>query len=118
MQLLANTQSSDQGPRQLAEIELKRARTNPAFPQSLVNVASHTSVDTATRQAALSTVRRFIESNWSPESADGEPQIPISNEVRHQLKQTLLDLALSPEEDRKVKISARYARRNIHGSYS
>jgi hypothetical protein len=109
VQLLANTQSSEQGPRQQAEIELKHARTNPAFPQSLANVASHTSVNTATRQAALTTLRLFIEGNWSPEQVDGEPQIPISNDARLQLKQTLLDLALSPEEDRKVKISARYA---------
>ncbi|KAI5463506.1 putative importin beta-5 subunit [Mariannaea sp. PMI_226] len=108
VQLLANTQSSEQAPRQQAEIELKRARTNPAFPQSLANVASHSSVDTSIRQAALTNLRLFIEGNWSPEQVEGEPQIPISDDVRVQLKQTLLDLALSPEGDRKVKISASY----------
>ncbi|KAH6995613.1 armadillo-type protein [Ilyonectria sp. MPI-CAGE-AT-0026] len=109
VQLLANTQLPDQAPRQQAEIELKRARSNPAFPLSLANVAAHTSIDTSIRQAALTNLRLFIEKNWSAEEDDSEPPIPIADESRGQLKQTLLDLALSPEEDRKVKISASYA---------
>jgi|SRR5688572_31427677 hypothetical protein len=107
VQLLANTQQQGQAPRQQAEIELKRARTNPAYPTSLVNVASHTSIDLAVRQAALSTLRLFIESEWSPEDLGSEPQIPISDEARAQIKQSLLDLALSQEDDRKIKTAAR-----------
>lgn len=107
IQLLSNTQLSEQAPRLQAEIELKRARTNPAFPLSLANVASHTSVETNIRQAALSTLRLFIQGNWSAEEQDEDGQVPIPDEVRGQLKQSLLDLALSPEEDRKVKIAAR-----------
>lgn len=110
VQLLANTQLPDQGPRQQAEIELKRARSNPAFPVSLANVASHTSVATAVRQSALSTLRLFIENNWAADDPGDEPQVPISDDARKLLQQSLLDLALSPEEDRKVKIAARYLR--------
>ncbi|KAF5657204.1 importin [Fusarium heterosporum] len=109
VQLLSNTQLSDQGPRQQAEIELKRARTNPAFPLSLANIAAHTSIETNIRQAALTNLRLFIENNWSNEELDDEPQIPISDEARAQLKQVLLDLVLSQDDDRKVKISASYA---------
>ncbi|KAM0384275.1 hypothetical protein ACHAPY_001651 [Fusarium culmorum] len=109
VQLLSNTQLPDQGPRQQAEIELKRARTNPAFPLSLANIAAHTSIETNIRQSALSNLRLFIENNWSNDELDDEPQTPISDEVRGQLKQVLLDLVLSQEEDRKVKISASYA---------
>jgi hypothetical protein len=108
VQLLANTQLPEQGPRQQAEIELKRARTNPAFPTSLANVASHTSIDTNVRQSALSTLRLFIEDNWAPDSNDpDEPLVPISDEARAQLRQSLLGLAMSAGEDRKVRISAR-----------
>lgn len=107
IQLLSNTQLPDQAPRQQAEIELKRAHTNPAFPQSLANIAAHTSVETNVRQAALSTLRLFIERNWAADELVDEPVIPIADDVRAQLRQTLLDLAVSPEEDRKVKISAR-----------
>lgn len=106
--VLANTQSPNQGPRQQAEIELKHARTNPAFPTSLANIAAHTSIDTGVRQAALSTLRLFIEKNWSPEDADAvEPRVEISEETRQQLRRALLDLALSNEDNRKVKIAAR-----------
>ncbi|KAM4054564.1 importin subunit beta-5 [Hirsutella rhossiliensis] len=109
VQLLANTQLPDQGPRQQAEIELKRARSNPAFPVSLANIASHASVATAVRQSALSTLRLFIEQNWANDDPGHEPSIPISDEARILLKQSLLDLALGHEEDRKVKIAASYA---------
>lgn len=107
--LLANTQSSDQGPRQQAEIELKHARANPAFPTSLANIANHASIDTAIRQAALSTLRLFIERNWSPEDRDAsEPLVDISDAARDQLRNTLLEIALSNEDKRLVKIAARY----------
>ncbi|KAF7545855.1 hypothetical protein G7046_g9462 [Stylonectria norvegica] len=108
VRLLANTQLSEQVPRQQAEIELKHARTNPAFPVALANIAAHASIDTNIRQSALSTLRLFIEKNWSTDELDDEPQVPISNEARGQLRQTLLDLVLSPEENRKVKIATSY----------
>lgn len=114
MQLLANIQLPDQGPRQQAEIELNRARTNPAFPVSLAKIASHASVSTGVRQAALTSLRQFIEGNWAIGDQDDEPIIPIDDDTRAILRQSLLDLALSQEEDRKVKISARYIHTPIH----
>ncbi|KAF6804429.1 Importin subunit beta-5 [Colletotrichum musicola] len=108
--LLASTQSSEQGPRQQAEIELKRARENPAYPTSLANIANHASVDTGIRQAALSALRLFIERNWSPEDRDAsEPLVEISDTARDQLRNTLLEIALSNEDKRRVKIAASYA---------
>lgn len=107
IQLLSNTQLPDQAPRLQAEIELKRAIKNPAFPTSLANIAAHTSVETNIRQAALSNLRLFVENNWAPDPYDDEPQIPITDDARTQVKQTLLNLAVSAEEDRKVKISTR-----------
>ena len=105
VQLLSKTQLPDREPRVRAEQELKDASSNPAFPTSLANIAAHTSVETNIRQSALTTLRLFIESNWSPD--EDESPIPISDEARSQLKQTLLDLVLSTEGDRKVKISTR-----------
>lgn len=107
VQVLANSTTSAQAPRQQAELELKRAKSNPAFPVSLINIASHASIDVSVRQAALSNLRLFIESEWSVEDLGSEPQIPISDDARAQIKQSLLDLALTPEDDRKVRIAAR-----------
>lgn len=106
--LLTDTQRPEQAPRQQAEIELKRAETNPAFPVALAKIASHTSVDTGARQAALSKLRLFIQKNWAIDDPS-TPPIPISDENREVLRQLLLDLALSPENDRLVKIAASYA---------
>ncbi|KHN93774.1 Armadillo-type fold protein [Metarhizium album ARSEF 1941] len=107
--LLTNIQLPDQAPRQQAEIELKRAQANPAFPVSLAKIASHSSISTGVRQAALSTLRQFIENNWAVGNPDQETIIPIDDDTRAILRQSLLDLALSQDEDRKVKISASYA---------
>ena len=109
IQVLTNTQSPDQPVRQQAELALNHAKTNPAFPVSLANVAAHTSVDTAIRQAALSSLRQFIEANWNPEDGYGDSAINISEEAKGHLRRILLELTLSPEENRKVKISSRYA---------
>lgn len=109
VQLLANTQLADQTPRRQAEMELSRAETNPAFPVCLANIASHASVATAVRQSALTTLRLFIERNWAEEDASDGPPVPIADEARLLLKQSLLDLALGLDEDRKVKIAASYA---------
>ena len=107
IQVLTNTQHRDQAPRQQAELDLKQATDNPAFPAALANIASHSSVDTSIRQAALTSLRQFIEKNWNPDRYVDSPAIPIADDVRSNLKQILLTLATGPEEDRKTKISAR-----------
>lgn len=110
-QLLANTQLPQEEPRKRAELDLKHAQTNPAFPIVLANIAAHSSISTDIRQAALSYLRRFIEHNWGEEGDEDNdgPQIPISDSSKDQLRQKLLELALSDEADRKVKSSVRYA---------
>lgn len=107
-QLLANTQLPQDEPRKRAELDLKHAQTNPAFPIVLANIAAHNSVATDIRQSALTYLRRFIEYNWAEEADDEEgPQIPIPDATKEQLRHKLLDLALSDESDRKVKSSVR-----------
>lgn len=108
VQLLANTQLAAENPRKQAELDLKHAELNPVFPVSLANIAAHTSISTEIRQSALTVLRRFIEHNWSQDSDDSDgPRIPISDTTKDQLRPKLLDLALSNEDDRKVKASAR-----------
>lgn len=104
--LLADTQRPEHVPRQQAELELKRNQTNPEYPIALAKIAAHGSIETNIRQSALSTLRLFIQNNWATEDLEELP-IPISDESRAILRQTLLDVALNPEDDRKVKIAAR-----------
>lgn len=116
MQLLANTHSSAEGPRKQAEIDLKHAQTNPAFPISLANIAAHASIPTDVRQSALSVLRNFIQHNWSEEGDDGEgPLVAMPDTTKDQLRPKLLALALSDEDDRKVKALARYVNHASQG---
>lgn len=109
LQLLADTQSSVEGPRKQAELHLLQLQNNETFPTSLAAIASHQSVTTGIRQAALSILRRFVEKNWSGQDDDTEgPMIPIAESSKEQLRTQLLELATSTEDDRKVKSGARY----------
>ncbi|KAH9883617.1 armadillo-type protein [Xylariomycetidae sp. FL2044] len=109
VQVLRNTQLPAEGPRKQAELELKHAQTNSAYPISLANIARHASVELEVRQAALSTLRQFIERNWSGENDDG-PTIPIDDSVKEQIRPMVLELAINTdgEEGRKIKPAASY----------
>jgi importin-9 len=106
VQLLANTQSSAEGPRKQAELDLRHAQTNPAFPLSLANIGTHTSIGVDIRQAALYNLRQFIEKNWNGDNDEG-PAIPIADSVKEQIRQVVLELALSSNDDRKIKTASR-----------
>ncbi|KAI0193136.1 armadillo-type protein [Astrocystis sublimbata] len=111
VQALANTQLAADGPRMQAELDLKRAQTNPAFPLSLASIACHTSVSLQIRQAALSYLRRFIEANWSGEngeSGDSSAPIPVADDVKTQIRPMVLELALNFDGDRKIKTAASF----------
>ena len=107
LQLLADTQSPAQGPRKLAETHLEQLQNNEAFPTSLATIASHNQVSTAIRQAALSVLRKYVERNWSGQDEEG-PTITIPDHVKEQLRNQLLELATSNENERKVRSGARY----------
>ena len=106
VQLLAKTHLPQEGPRKQAEIDLLRARTNPDFPLALARIGCHTAAPVEIRQSALTTLRRFVEENWSPEGTDG-PHIPIADQTKDHLRNAILELVLSPEDERKVKLGAR-----------
>ena len=107
VQVLANTQLAAEAPRKQAELDLKQARLNPAYPLSLANIGKHASISIEIRQAALSALRLFIENNWSGENDEGNV-IPISDAAKEQIRPILLELALSADQERKIKTAARY----------
>lgn len=108
LQLLADTQLPAEGPRKQAELNLKQAQSNPAYPSSLSAIASHSSVTPEIRQSALSVLRAFVEKNWGGLDEDGNgPTIPIADATKDQLRSQLLELATSSVADRRIKSAAR-----------
>ncbi len=97
--LLAETQRSEQDPREQAERDLKQAYANPSFPLLLTAIASTGSYPTGIRQAALTVLRTFIVHNWSDDGEDSEdddddePRFPIQDDVKQELRAKLLELA-------------------------
>lgn len=109
LQLLADTQLPDDGPRQQAELHLQQAESNPTFPASLAAIASHSSVILEIRQSALLVLRKFVERNWAAVDEDGNRAlVQIEEPTKELLRVQILELATSNDADRKVKSAARY----------
>ncbi|KAK4184527.1 importin subunit beta-5 [Podospora australis] len=107
IQLFQDTQSSDEVRRKQAEIALLHAQSNPEYSHALLRIAAEPQVPVEVRQASLTTLRRFVEKNWNPDGGE-TPHIPISDATKEHIKQGILELALSTEDQRKVKVAASY----------
>lgn len=109
IQVLTNSQSSAEGPRKQAELDLRRAANTPAYSLLLTNIARHPTVSAHIKQSALNAFRLFIERNWSGVSEYG-PCVIVPDSVKEQVRPLILDLALNaPDDQRVVKTAARYA---------
>jgi hypothetical protein len=104
--LLADTLSSSAGPRKQAELQLKQATLQPAFPGSLSAIACHGNIAVEVRQSALLSLRTFVEKNWSGYDENG-PTLTIDEGVKEQLRASMLELATSEGADRKLATAAR-----------
>ncbi|EER24516.1 Importin-beta N-terminal domain containing protein [Coccidioides posadasii C735 delta SOWgp] len=108
LQLLSDTQSTAPATRKNAEGQLLGLYTNEHFPLSLASIASHTSVPVPLRQSALLILRTFIVSAWSSQLDEFKGQVLVNDANKVHLRRVLLELAISLEDDRKVKASASY----------
>jgi hypothetical protein len=109
VQLLADTQAAAESPRKHAELQLQSLSHTPGFGMAVVSVASHDSVPLNIRQAALLYLKTFVQSAWSPQFDEFKGQILVSDEDKVRLRQTLLEIAVSGGQDRKIKSLASYA---------
>lgn len=108
--LLADTQSSVADTRRAAELHLLRLYPNESFPLSLTAIASYDSVPIHLRQSALSVLRTFIVSAWSPHLDEFRGQVLINDANKTQIRRILLELCTTADiPERKVKSSASYA---------
>lgn len=101
----SSSEADSQTKRIQAEIDLKHARTNPSFPTSLVNIGRHDQVEVAVRQLAMTTLHKFISRNWGQDedALDGEALVDIPETTRATLRASLLELALSNDDNKKIK---------------
>lgn len=110
-QLLAATQTASEAPRKQAEQQLQSLWTHPEYAPGLVAIASHDSVPLNIRQAALASLRQFVTSMWSAQFDEFKGQqgdVLVQDDIKVRIREGLLDLALSDQQDRKVKSMASY----------
>lgn len=108
LQILADTQSSADGPRRQAEIFLKSAQNDPAFPSALASIASHSTVPSELRQAALLNLKNFTSKNWTGHDDNGNPTIQIEEGAKAEIRARMLGIATSDVDSRKIKGAARF----------
>jgi hypothetical protein len=104
--LLTETQSAQEGLRKNAEWQLKQLYQNVDFPLGLISVGSHSDVPIDIRQAALLYLKTWILACWSPQFDEFNGPLYVDDGKRAQLRQQLLDLALSGRDERKIKSAA------------
>jgi hypothetical protein len=108
VQLLSATQATSEAPRKSAEAQLLSFYGHADFALGLVAIASHDSVPLNIRQAALLYLKTYVLAVWSPQFDEFKGQVLIGEEERVRLRITLLELATSDREDRKIKSAASY----------
>ncbi|KAK3707475.1 hypothetical protein LTR37_012117 [Vermiconidia calcicola] len=106
VRLLTETQSPQEGPRKNAEWQLKQQYANPDFPVALVSIGQHSDVPINTRQAALLYLKNFVLAYWSQQYDEFSGQIYDDESRKAQIRQSLLDLAVSGRGERKIKSAA------------
>ncbi|QIW99728.1 hypothetical protein AMS68_005246 [Peltaster fructicola] len=101
--LLNDTQSPADTTRKNAEWQLKQQYANPDFPTGLMSIASHTDVPVQTRQSALLVLKNFVLACWSAAFEEFSEQSFADEGRKSQIRHSLLNLALSEHDERKVK---------------
>ncbi|KAL8857461.1 MAG: hypothetical protein Q9178_005955 [Gyalolechia marmorata] len=108
LELLAATLEPAAETRTNAERHLEQLYTNDAFPLSLISIASHTSVDLALRQAALLSLKTFVLRTWSSSLDEFQGLLTINDATKDQVRHTLLALATSGDQERKIVSASSY----------
>jgi hypothetical protein len=106
VQLLTETQSPQPGPRKAAELQLKQQYANPDFPIGLVSIGQHSDVPLQVRQSALLYLKTFVLATWSPAFDEFNGNYFADEGRKTQIRQSLLNIALSETDERKIKSAA------------
>ncbi|KAL8841417.1 MAG: hypothetical protein Q9205_000705 [Flavoplaca limonia] len=112
LELLAATLESAADTRTNAERHLEQLYTNDAFPISLISIASHTSIDLIhcrpLRQAALLSLKTFVLRTWSASIDEFQGVVTINDATKDQVRHSLLALATSGDQERKIVSASSY----------
>ena len=96
--LLQATTVPDTNTIKQAEETLLDLHRQQEYPFALLNITSHSEIDPGSRKAALTALRKYINSTWSPafEEASSQ-QISLPDDARKQIRSQILAISTSPD---------------------
>lgn len=98
LELLQATTVPDTNTIRRAEDGLTSLYPANDFPLALLNITSHNEVNIGSRKAALTTLRKYVESTWSPNFEEAAySQIRLPEEIKAQVRARILEICTSTE---------------------
>lgn len=73
------------------------------YPFALLNISTHADVEAGSRKAALTALRKYIESTWSPNFEEASSQQSLlSEDARKQVRSQILAICTSSDSSNEV----------------
>jgi len=103
LQLLQATTVPDTNTIRRAEQSLADLHRQHEYPSALLNITTHSEIDAGSRKAALTALRKYINSTWSPtfEEASSE-QVSLPEDTRKQIRSQTLAICTSPDSSNDI----------------
>jgi len=98
LQLLQATTVPNTNTIRRAEQSLADLHRQQDYPFALLSITTHSDIDIGSRKAALTALRKYIESTWSPtfEEASSQ-QVSLPEDARKQIRSQVLAICISPD---------------------
>lgn len=73
------------------------------YPFALLNISTHANIEPGSRKAALTALRKYIESTWSPNFEEASSQqSPLSEDARKQVRGQVLAICTSSDGSNEI----------------
>lgn len=103
LSLLQATTVPDTETIRRAERSLVALYRQQEYPFALLNISTHANIESGSRKAALSALRKYVESTWSPNFEEASSQqSPLSGDARKQVRSQILAICTSSDGSNEI----------------
>lgn len=86
-----------------AEQSLVALYRQQEYPVALLNISTHANIEPGSRKAALTALRKYIESTWSPNFEEASTQqSPLSEDARKHVRNQILAICISSDGSNEI----------------
>lgn len=103
LNLLQATTVPDTATIRKAEQSLTGLYRQQEYPFALLNISTHAEIEPGSRKAALTALRKYVESTWSPNFEEASSQqSPLSEDARKQVRSQILAICTSSDGSNEI----------------